>query len=65
MHIKSHNKIQNRASKFVNFNVRDFDFSLSPVLLPQVRPFVTGSDKSGGDNVDSDAASRSLLILRT
>jgi hypothetical protein len=64
MHIKSHSKIHNKTSKFVNFDVRDFDFSLSPILIPQVRPFMTGSDKSGGDNVDPDVASRSLLILR-
>jgi len=48
----------------VNFDVRDFDFSLSPILISQVGPFMTGSDKSGGDNVDRDAASRSLLIQR-
>jgi len=64
MHIKSRNKIHNRASKFVNFDVRDFDFSLSPILITQVRLFMTSSDKSGGDNVDRDAAFRRLLILR-
>jgi len=49
---------------FMSLDVRHFNFSWSPILLPLFQPFVAGSDESGWDRVVGKPALSTLLLLR-
>jgi hypothetical protein len=54
----------NRASEFVNFYVQGLDLSWSPILIPLIQLFVTGSDELGWDHLADGSASPCPTIVQ-
>jgi hypothetical protein len=54
----------NTLPMFMSLDVRDFNISWSPILMPLFHPFVTGSDESGWDRVVGKPAFSTLPLLR-